>query len=33
MKHYANLKSHSGLIDIFTSRLRQLEREKTTPER
>lgn len=31
--YYANLKSHSGLIDIFASRLRQLEREKTTPER
>ena len=31
--YYANLQSHSGLIDIFTSRLRQLEREKTAPER
>ena len=31
--YYANLQSHAGLIDIFTSRLRQLEREKTAPER
>ena len=31
--YYANLQSHSGLIDIFASRLRQLEREKTAPER
>ncbi len=31
--YYANLQSHSVLIDIFTSRLRQLEREKTDPER
>ena len=31
--YYANLQSHAGLIDIFASRLRQLEREKTTPER
>lgn len=31
--YYANLQSHSGLIDIFTSRLRQLEREKAVPER
>lgn len=31
--YFANLKSHSGLIDIFTSRLRQQEREKTAPER
>ena len=31
--YYANLQSHAGLIDIFTSRLRQLERKKAVPER
>lgn len=30
--YYANLQSHAGLIDIFTSRLRQLEREKQPPK-
>ena len=31
--YYANLQFHAGLIDNFISRLRQLERDKTAPER